>query len=381
MVMFLEGDSYRDVVIRIDGNPFLRRFVGLGPSKRMMDFTFLSRALSALREKTLIAINQELANYARDEKKISVEKLRADTTVYETNVHYPTDSSLLWDCYDVMSRVLKSIQDELRNVSVRHRFHTRKAKKRAYYIARYAKSPSKQRQKEVKKNYRKLIDQVRWIMEVSAEIRDQLRPTSEEAALLLYYEGLAERVVEQTESRVFRGVMLPADQKIYSIFEPHTELIKRGKAGKPIEFGHKILLGQTSEKFITQYEVFEKRQEDNTLVSRILERHLALFDDNPETLSLDQGFYESVKMLTSLRDKIANVSIRKKGKPSRKEQEIHSSKEFKDGQRFRAGVEGTISVLKRGFKLNRCLFKGFKNYAVSVGLAVLCHNLVLLTRL
>ena len=381
IVMVLEEDSYRDVVIRIDGNRFLRKFVGLGPWKRMMDYSFLSRALSALRPETVEAINEQVRIYARQEKKINGKKLRADTTVYETNVHYPTDSSLLWDCFRVMSRVLREVQRELGELSVRHRFHTKKAKRRAAFIARHAKSQSKRRKREVKRRYRELIEQVRWITEVSAEIRGQLPATSEEAALLLQYETLADRVIEQTQSRLYRGIILPADQKVYSIFEPHTELIKRGKAGKPVEFGHKILLGQTEEKFISQYEVFEKRQEDNTLVAGILEKHQDLFERNPETLSLDQGFYESMQKLSEMREEIPTVSIRKKGKLSREEQELQGAEAFKDGQRFRAGIEGTISVLKRGFKLDRCLFKGFKNYAVSVGLAVLCHNLVLLTRL
>jgi len=381
IVMFVESDGYRDVVIRIDGNLFLRTFVGLGPFKQMMDFTFLSRAFSALRPETLSAINEELARYAWEEEMISQEKLRADTTVYETNVHYPTDSALLWDCFRVMSEWLKWIQSELGDLPVRHRFHVKKAKRRMYYIARYAGSPSKQRKKVVKRKYRKLIKQVRWIIGVSEEIRDWLQPTSELAILLMQYEELAQRVVEQTESRVLRGITVPADQKVYSIFEPHTELIKRGKAGKPVEFGHKILLAQTGEKFISLYEVFEKRPEDNTLVPLILGRHHALFEEGPETLSLDQGFYESMQALNQLRDEIPNVAIRKKGKANQKEKEIQSTEEFKDGQRFRAGIEGTISVLKRGFKLDRCLFKGFKNYAVSVGFAVLCHNLVLLTKL
>ena len=282
IVMFLEQDSYRDAVVRISGNQFLRQFVGLGQDRVMMDYTFLSRCLSALQPETMEAINEQLAQYARDEEQISAEKLRADTTVVETNVHYPTDSSLLWDCFRVMSRLLKEIQGELKNVPVRHRFHTRKAKKRFYYIARYAKSPSKKRKRQVKRKYKELIQQVRWIIGVSEELRGLLHPTSGMASLLLYYEDLARRVVEQTQSRIVHGVVLPADQKVYSIFESHTELIKRGKAGKTMEFGHKILFAQTAEKFISQYKVMEKREEDNTLVSEVLENHQALFEDMPE---------------------------------------------------------------------------------------------------
>ena len=381
IVMFLEGDAYREVVIRIDGSEFLRRFVGIGTSRAMMDYSFLSRALSALQPETLAAINAAVAEQAKKEGRISGEKLRGDTTVYETNVHYPTDSSLLWDCFRVLARELKALQRQIEDLPVRHRFHTKKARKRALYIARHATSKSKKRKREVKRKYRQLIDQVRWITYVSGEIREHLRTGSEQEQLLAHYEQLAERVIYQTEKRLFEGITLPATEKVYSIFEEHTELIKRGKAGKDVEFGHKIMLAQTQEKFISQYEVYEHREEDAVLVDCMLEQHRGLFDDNPDVLSLDQGFYESPDQLGKLRKEISTVSIRKKGRKSEQELELESSEAFIDGQRFRAGSEGTISVLKRGYKLDRCLFKGFKNYAVSVGLAVLCHNLVLLTRL
>jgi IS5 family transposase len=346
MVMFLEGDSYRDVVIRIDGSEFLRKFVGMGWSKAMMDFTFLSRALSALQPETLEAINRALARYAKATEKISGDKLRGDTTVYETNIHHPTDSSLLWDCYRVLSRELKGIQREIEDLEIVHRFHPNKARRRAAYIARHAKSKSKKRRREVKTEYRELIAQVRWIARVSGEIRGYLRDGCYEERMLAHYEDLAERVVYQAEKRVFEGIMVPADQKVYSIFEDHTELIKRGKAGKEVEFGHKILLAQTGEKFIAQYEVYERREEDAALVDSMLQEHRSMFDKNPELLTLDRGFYESGQKLTDLRQQIPTVSIRKKGRKTKAEQDLEACEQFKAGQRFRAGIEGTISVLK-----------------------------------
>ena len=295
MVMFLEEDKYREVVIRIDGSRFLRKFVGLGPWKQMMDFTFLSRALSALRPETLMAINKVVAKYAREA------------------VH----------------------------------------------------RPAREEQEQ----------------EAQAGGQEEVQGGSYEDKLLAHCEELADRVIRQAEKRVFEGIILPADQELYSIFEEHTELIKRGKAGKEVEFGHKIMLARTEEKFISQYEVYEKREEDPALVDDMLKPHREMFGDNPDLLTLDQGFYESPEQLAELRDEISTVSIRKKGRKSKHEQQLEDEEQFKDGQRFRAGIEGTISVLKRGYKLDRCLFKGFKNYAASVGLAVLCHNLVLLTRL
>ena len=158
-------------------------------------------------------------------------------------------------------------------------------------------------------------------------------------------------------------------------------MIQRGKASKPIEFGHKVLVAQTGEKFIHHYRVMPHRIEDKDLLEPAVEAHKELFGRYPDLLSTDKGFYESTKQLAHLKDKIATVSIAKKGRRTQAEYDRETSEDFLAGQRFRAGSEGSISVLKRAFKLGRCFFKGFKNYAASVGLAVLCHNLVLLTRL
>ena len=165
------------------------------------------------------------------------------------------------------------------------------------------------------------------------------------------------------------------------MFEEHTELLKRGKAGKPIEFGHKVLIAQTAEKFIHHYQVYPKRQEDKELLKPTLKAHKQLFGTGPDVLATDKGFYENMKQIMKLEKNIVTVSICKKGRRNQQEYERESTEEFKDGQRFRAGCEGSISVLKRVFNLGRCLFKGFKNYAASVGCGIFCHNLVLLTRL
>jgi IS5 family transposase len=158
-------------------------------------------------------------------------------------------------------------------------------------------------------------------------------------------------------------------------------LIKRGKAGKPIEFGHKVLLAETGEKFILHYNALPKLQADTALIEETMKAHRKIFGRAPEVLAADKGFYESREQIRKLSDKIEMVSICKKCRRTEEEDRREGSKEFKAGQRFRAGIEGTISVLKRAFKLNRCLFKGFKNYAASLGCAVFCHNLVLLAGL
>lgn len=380
LVMFIEGDSYRGVVVRIDTSEFLRHFVRLG-FKATMDFTFLSKAIGVLSAETVAAMNGVLSTYAVCEGKISGEKHRLDTTVYEANIHYPTDSSLLWDSFRTLARLIHSLQKELPELGLRHRFHDKKVKKLYTFIGRNATSKSKATQREVKRRYRVLIGRVRWIQHVGQDVLARLDAAGYEAPELAHYLPLVHQIVHQADQRVLHGVKLAADEKLYSLFEAHTELIKRGKAGKPIEFGHKILLAQTGEKFIHHYQVLAKRREDKGLLEPALEAHKELFGHYPDVVAADKGFYENMKQIAALEGKIQTVSIGKKGRRNQREQARESSDAFVDGQRFRAGVEGSISVLKRAFHLGRCLFKGFKNYAASVGLGVLCHNLVLLTRL
>jgi len=380
IVMFVEQDSYRKVVIHIENSEFLRDYVGLG-IKPMMDYSFLNKAFGILSDRTWKIMNRVLAQYAKEQEKISSEKLRLDTTVYETNIHYPSDSSLLWDSFRTLARLLQQIQQELPQLALKHRFHVKKVKKLFLFITRNAASKNKSKKRKVKSTYRTLIERVNWIAGVAREALCVLQRAGYDAELLAHYIPIVEKITGQAEQRIFQGVKLASDEKVYSLFEEHTELLKRGKAGKPIEFGHKILIAQTGEKFIHHYEVFPKRQEDKELIKPTLKAHKQLFGTGPDVLATDKGFYENMKQILKLGKNITTVSICKKGRRNQQEYERESTEEFKDGQRFRAGCEGSISVLKRAFKLGRCLFKGFKNYAASVGCAVFCHNLVLLTKL
>lgn len=380
IVMFVEQDSFRKVVVRIENSEFLRDFAGLG-IKAMMDYSFLNKAFGLLSERTWKAMNNVLAEYAKQQEKISSEKLRLDTTVYETNIHYPSDSSLLYDSFRTLARLVQQIQQEQPQLALKHRFHVKKVKKLYLFITRNAASKSKSKKRKVKSAYRKLIKRVVWIHRVAQNVLNTLENAGYESGLLAGYVPIVERIIYQAQQRILHSVKLPADEKVYSLFEEHTELIKRGKAGKPIEFGHKVLIAQTGEKFIHHYDVFGKRKEDKELIEPTLKAHKQLFETSPDTLATDKGFYENMEQVLDLQDDITTVSIYKKGRRSQAEYERESTEQFKDGQRFRAGSEGSISVLKRVFKLGRCLFRGFKNYAASVGCAVFCHNLVLLTRL
>lgn len=380
IVMFLEEASYRKTVILIDNSEFLQSFVRLGVESTM-DFTFLNKAYNALHPETIKKMNSALNGYAITEGMISSEKQRMDTTAYETNIHYPTDSSLLWDSFRTISRLIRLIDDELPQLALTHRFHDNKIKKLATYIARNASSKSKKTKREVRRKYVTLIKRVLWIHGVGRQVLEKAAKAGYDIPDLEHYLPLVKKIIDQADKRINKGETVSVDEKLYSLFEAHTELIVRGKSGKPIEFGHKILIAQTGEKYIHHYKVMEKQIADKDLLVPAIEDHKTMFGSYPDVLSTDKGFYESMKQIDGLEAKIPVVSIAKKGRRTQIEYERETTEAFIEGQRFRAGSEGSISVLKRAFKLGKCFFKGFKNYAASVGFAVLCHNLVLLTKL
>ena len=173
IVMFVEGDSYREVVVRIESSEFLRSFMGLG-TRPMMDYSFLCKAMGTLSAGTMAAMNRTLAEYAQQKMKISGEKLRMDCTVYEANIHYPTDSSLLWDSYRTLARVLKAIQQARPELGLRHRYHIKKMKKLAFYIARNGKSTKRSTRSKVKNHYHTMIARVQWIAEIGEQVQQRL---------------------------------------------------------------------------------------------------------------------------------------------------------------------------------------------------------------
>ena len=195
-----------------------------------------------------------------------------------------------------------------------------------------------------------------------------------------HYLPLGEHVVDQARRRVLEGERVPNEEKLFSIFEPHTELLIRGKAGKDVEFGHMIQLQQVDSKFITDYDVFEKRPVEYELLDSVLESHKRIFGRYPEELAGDKGYYENMAAIARIENKVAVVSIGKKGRRTAEETEREHDPLFRLAQRFRAGIEGTISFLKRTLRLMRCFNKGWEHFVSTIGQTILAHNLLVLAR-
>jgi IS5 family transposase len=192
-------------------------------------------------------------------------------------------------------------------------------------------------------------------------------------AVLDRYLPAMRQVAEVARRRAFDGEKVPNRDKVFSIFEPHTELIKRGRRSRPIEFGHKVLLTQSKEKFITDFVVLEENRTDDQLLPMVLDRHEEKYGRRPKSVAADKGFCPDGAAYEELAEQVDYLGM------PRRTSDL-SDAMMRVWQHWRAGIEGSISCLKRAFRLARCCFRGFKNFASAIGSAVFCHNLTILAK-
>lgn len=377
VVHVLEGGSYRHTAVEIAEKEFLHGFLRLG-NRPPMGSSFLCMCFKAIEPETWKRINQVLGQYGVENGKITPEEVRTDTTVTETNIHYPTDSSLLWDSWRVMVRLINQARELCPGICP-NRFHEKKVKKLYLFVCRYFKSSSKRRQGKAKRKLIQLLEHVKNVVQIVEGLVSRFEASELEGlqALATEMNGFlpaVKNVASVAERVQVLGERVPAREKTYSIFEQHTELIKRGRAQKPVEFGHKVQVTQTKEKFITDYEVMKLQKPDQELTEPTVDNHQEQFGSYPTVVAADKGFRASAEVMANVEEKVDVVAI-----PARPSD--WGREELKPWQSFRSGIEGSISVLKRAFRLCRCFYRGFKSYAASIGMSIVCHNLVQLARL
>ena len=341
LCQIIEGCSLREIVIRVDDSNFLRFFVRIynGP---MIDFTTFCRLKNQIKPETWKQVNELLARAAVEEQLIDGQRLRLDTTAVETNIHWPTDSSLLWDTYRTLARLIEQIRELDPDAVGNRRLLIKKVKKLQQRIARKAsKHPSASATLEPL--YIQLIRLVEDICEWSGDIAvalasnvvgqrySVLGQATMEFLLqqVVHYRALGEQVIDQARRRIIDKEQVPNKEKIFSIFEPHTELLIRGKAGKEIEFGHMVQIGQVDGKFITEYEVFETKPVECELIQPVLEHHKKLFGDYPDTVAADKGYYKSMEQINDLGKTINVVGIAKKGKRTEEQSQRETDPAFR----------------------------------------------------
>jgi IS5 family transposase len=389
IVQQIEGLSFRAAIVRVDDSEMLRFFC------RFYDDPVISHSkyatlVNMVQPSTWEKVNEIIVRFARDKKGFKGKQLRIDTTAVETDIHFPMDSSLLCDCVRVLSRLLKRVQRIAPSLVGPWRSRLRNAKQLAQKLQR---GGARLHQATRKKWYGKLIAATERVMRRAAEVRERIGAGEGAATSALdslelqawadeigHYLPLAAQCVTQARKRVLEGQQVPNTQKLFSIFEEHTELLIRGKAGKKVEFGHMVEVRQIEGGLITHYAAHVKRPAEAPLLERAVAEHKELFGRAPDVCAGDKGFYSAHAVAAAATMGVQAVCVPKKGRRNEEEEQKEHSRWFKLAQAFRAGIEGTISVLKRVFGLWRCLREGWEHFRSWVGTGVLAHNLVLLAR-
>lgn len=381
--------DYRELRERIADGYTLRCFTRFYSSIVPKHDAF-NQAFNKLRPATIQAINDLVVRGAIGLGLEDGKKLRVDTTVSETDIHHPTDSTLLWDAVRVITRLVGRLGKLLPRGVQGFTNRKRAARRRMQEIERMT---AKQRHDQQKDKYRELIRTTEQVLENARQVLEKTKDVhvadlmddiaiQELCRKIEHYSQLGGRVIDQTRRRVLQGEQVPAAEKVYSIFEIHTDLIKRGKVQKPIEFGHKIFLAESGRGLITQYDVLDGNPSDDIHVKPSLEHHKQVFGFVPDLYSSDRGFFSKDNMDECKQAGVMLVCIPKRG--GQKGSDEHASEKspaFKAGQRFRAGIEGRISVLFRGRGMKRCPDEGQERFTKFVGACVLANNLMVIAHL
>lgn len=344
-----------------------------------------NRAFHRLAPDTVRALNDAVVQAAVTLRLEDGAQLRVDTTVVETDIHFPTDNTLLWDAVRVLTRLVKRLGAHVPSALSGFADRTRRARRRMQEISRL--TPAQRPRRQTRK-YRDLLRVTEGVVATAraavatARAAGPSEPVAAGIATGLCREidhfcGLADRVIAQTRRRVLEGEQVPVHEKLFSIFEPHTDLIVRGKAKTPVEFGHKVFLAESRHGLITDYRVLDGNPADEAHVAPSLTQHQATFGRSPALYAADRGFHSPDHVQALKHAGVSTECLPQRGGSKTPERIAYEkSPAFKKGQRFRAGIEGRISVLFRGRGMRRCLLEGRERFELFVGAAVLANNLL-----
>jgi transposase, IS5 family len=378
----MEGFSYGQLAFHLVDSRTYRNFCRIGIAHKGFRKSALCSNIKRITEQTWESVNRLLVAYAQSAKVEKGREARIDCTVVETNIHAPTDSTLLWDCVRVLSRNLVWIREGLEEVQIVFSDHRRRAKRRMLGVLHAKNSRIR------KQNYVELVQVTEMTLgDAHGAIRALdatawLDPLKGLRALAVKQElerisSLTERVMEQTRRRVLAGEQVPASEKVVSIFEPHSDIIVKDR--RDTYYGHKVCLSGGPSNLITDCWVVEGNPADSTLTTEMLDRHQRIYGRYPLKAALDGGFASKENLRVAKACGVKDVCFAKK-RGLKEEEMCRSGWVYDRLRRFRAGIESGISWLKRCFGLTRCTWKSFRSFKSYVWASVISANLLTLAR-
>ena len=379
--------SYSVLEREVRANLVYRQFTHVGAGK-VPDAKTLGRIGLALGPAVVERLHRRLVTVARECGVVEGRRMRVDTTVVETNIHYPTDASLLGDGVRVLTRTMKKITELAGAVGTVLRDRSRSTRRCLIQIGRAARSRSDQGKQRLQQCYRRLLaisgrvagQAKRFAQEVASGCKrsvDLLQQMTLEGHRA-YIETMLPRVqqvMRQTRQRINHG-NTHSPGKIVSLFEPHTEIIRKGKAGKPTEFGKMVKIQEAEQQIVTHYEVYDERPADVDLLIPALDVHEQLLGRTPYLVTADAGFFSTHNEATAHARGVKRISIPNRSTKSAQRKKMEKKRWFRNAQKWRTGCEGRISLLKRRHGLNRCRYKGPAGIKRWVGLGVIGDNLI-----
>jgi len=367
--------SYEQLYFHLLDSASYRTFCRFGSLERMPKRSTLAQNIKKVRWETLETNNQLLQKYAENEKIERGRTVRIDATVTETNIHEPSDSSLLWDCVRTLTRLLEQAAGTEAEMPA-WRDHTRRAKRRMLAVQR-----AKSNEKRVPP-YRDLLKVTHRVLGYALATRDALAGSAQEQERRLAYElnryrVLTERVIDQTERRVLKGETVSATEKVVSIVEPHTDIIV--KDSRETLYGHKIYLTGGTSGLVLDCVIADGNPADTTMATRMLERQKEIYGRPPRQAAMDGGFASKQNLQEAKALGVSDVCFAKK-RGLKVPDMVKSTWVYRKLRDFRAGIEGMISFLKRSFGLGRATWRGEQSFRSYVWSGVLTANLLTLAR-
>ena len=386
----IKGWSYRELHRELRASLLYRRFTRFYEDP-IPDFSNLCRAFALFGKEGTEQIHQRIVQQAKEASIIAGKKLRTDTTAVETNIHHPTDSSLLADSLRVMTRYLQRIAQGCHDSELRIVNHARAAKHRVLEIGRAARTFTQAGQEQLKQSYKRLIGLTQGVRAESAATLQALQDghlVARQEALfkvvaaevsLKHYLPLVEKVITQSQARIFRAQTRHPD-KILSLFEPHSVVIRKGKAHKPNEFGRLVRIDEVENGLVSNYAVASGNLCDQQQWVPALEAHVELFGQAPRLAAADRGFWSSANEKAAVQLGVKQVVLPACGRLSFSRAARQKERWFRRGQGWRAGIEARLSTLKHRFDMERALYKGDIGFERHVGWCIIALNLVAMSR-
>jgi len=380
--------GYEVLVKEVSDSLAWRRFCHLDLSDRVPDSTTLIKLTHKYGADTVRALNDALVLKLKEGKVVRGKKLRIDTTVVESDIHHPTDTGLLNDGIRVISRVVSKLKKLVPGIGSRFVKHTRKAKKVYLGLMKVMKGRTGKDKTALKKAQDELVKITEETINGSRAVQAELELLQGKPPLVDRLRGqlgewieAAEKVVRQTQEVIKGNRHLP--RRLVSLFDVDARPIKRGKSPADTEFGRKVLLGETDHGIISTYDVLEENPSDTALLKPAVRGHRRLFRKRLKAVAGDRGFYSQANedWLKASGDGVKQVSIPKRGKISEERRRCQKQSWFKRLQRFRAGIEARISLLKRKFGIKRSRMRGSPGVNIWVGQGIFTHNLWQTTRI